>query len=313
MSPRRRFALVYNARAGIALPRRLDGVLAGLSAARCEVFVLPARTAAEATERVAEAAESANCDAVISAGGDGTFRAVASGAAGTQLPVGVIPLGTGNVLARELGLPRRGRDLAELLMRGPVLTAKAGLANGQPFFLMCGAGFDGHIVSGLDYNAKRAFGRGAYARPVIRALSKPPHRFDIDVDGARFEASWVIVARASHYGGFKLTNATGVGAENMVAVVIAAETRLQLATTSLWLARGRLTDETKRPPFVKVMPARAVEIGCLTIAPAQIDGDDAGETPLSIRSDGPVVRIIAPPAYARRVADLTNRHANRVS
>ena len=105
---RKTFALVFNNRAGVARPKLLDGVLASLKAAGADVF--PGRrtlSAEEASARVAELALSGGADAVIAAGGDGTFRAVAIGAAGSQLPVGFIPLGTGNVLAYEIGVRKR--------------------------------------------------------------------------------------------------------------------------------------------------------------------------------------------------------------
>ncbi len=314
---RRRFAVVYNARAGIALPRRLDGVLARLRARGAEVVQLPARSAAEASERVAEAARTNACDAVIAAGGDGTFRAVASGAAGTPLPVGLVPLGTGNVLARELRLPRRASALAAVLADGRAIAAHGGLVNGAPFFLMAGAGFDGRIIAGIDYATKRMIGRGAFVAPVLRAISEGPQFFDVSVDGAPMRASWAIVARSSRYGGFVLTQDTGLGSPAMVAVVIEAETRMQLIGVSLALALGRLADPKTRPAFVRVLRADVVEMGRRAAAPVEIDGDEAGFTPVSISSAGPVVRVIAPPGYApplppTHVADVTDRKTNHV-
>ena len=99
---RRRFALVFNSKAGHAVPRLLDGVLDIVRQSGAQVFQLPARNAAEAAERVSEAAQQGGCDAVIAAGGDGTFRAVATGAAGSGLAVGVIPLGTGKGRVRRM-------------------------------------------------------------------------------------------------------------------------------------------------------------------------------------------------------------------
>ena len=90
---RKTFGLVFNARAGVARPKLLDGVLAYLKAAGATVFAVPARGAEEASARVSELAESNGADAVIAAGGDGTFRAVATGAAGSALLSCSIPLG----------------------------------------------------------------------------------------------------------------------------------------------------------------------------------------------------------------------------
>ena len=307
---RRRFALVYNARAGIALPRLLDGVLAALRAGGAEVFQLAARSAEDATAQVATLAAIGSADAVIAAGGDGTFRAVATGAAGRMLPVGFVPLGTGNVLAHELGLIKRAADLARGLRDDPVIPVTGGLVNGAAFFLMCGAGFDGRIVGDLNYRAKRIAGRAAYSYPVTKALAAGTEAFDVDVDGRGFEASWVIVTNASRYGGaFTLTRETQLGAGRLIATIVEARTRRQLLTTSLALALGRLADPATRPSYVNAIPANRVLIGQQIATRVEVDGDDAGLSPADVSARGPVVHLIVPAGY---VAGLTNRHTNRV-
>jgi diacylglycerol kinase (ATP) len=307
---RRRFALVYNARAGIAVPRLLDGVLAALRAGGAEVFQIAARNAEDAAAQVATLAATDSADAVIAAGGDGTFRAVAAGAAGRMLPVGFVPLGTGNILAHEIGLTKRAADLARGLRDDPVIPVMGGLVNGAAFFLMCGAGFDGRIVGDLNYRAKRIAGRAAYSFPVTKALAAGAEVFDVDIDGKPFEASWIIVSNASHYGGsFTLTRATQLGAARMIATIVEARTRRQLLATSLALALGRLADPKTRPSFVKVMPANRVLIGQQIATRVEVDGDDAGLSPADVSAHGPVVQLIVPAGY---VAGLTNRHTNHV-
>ncbi len=308
---RRRFALVYNSTAGPALPRLLDGVLSRLRDEPVEVFQVPARSAIEASERVRALAARGACDVVVAAGGDGTFRAVATGAAGSGVPVGLIPLGTGNVLAREIGLERRPATVANVLLSGPVIAARGGTINGAPFFLVTGAGFDARIVSRLDYRAKRMFGRGAFTYPVIKTLFEGPRLFDVEIDGRRFEASWVILSFARRYGGaFVLTEGTGFGRDTLVAVVIEARSRFAITSSVVSLALGWLAKPETRPAGVHVLPVKRAHIGRLTTAPIEVDGDAAGLSPVEISADGPTVRLIVPESY---VADLTNRHANHVA
>jgi diacylglycerol kinase (ATP) len=307
---RKSFALVFNARAGVARPKLLDGVLAGLKSAGANVFQLPARSAAEAVQRVAELAASGGADAVIAAGGDGTFRAVATGAADTRLPVGFIPLGTGNILAYEIGIRKKARDLVDGLRNNPAIPVQGGRVNGDAFFLMVGAGFDAQIVNGLNYKTKRLLARAAYAVPVTKTIARGPTLFDVDVDGRAYEASWVIVTRASHYGGsFVLTRDTQLGADPMIAVLIEARSRAALLMASSALGLGRLVRDDTRPRFVTVLPAQRVRIGRRLSVPVQVDGDEAGLTPVDVTAAGPVVSVIVPHAY---VADLTNRHTNHV-
>jgi diacylglycerol kinase family enzyme len=307
---RRRFALVFNSKAGVAIPRLLDGVLRGLRVQGADVFQLPARSAAEAAERVAEAGRQGVCDAFVAAGGDGTFRAVAAGTAEHSLPVGLVPLGTGNVLAHEIGMPRRARAVADVLLNGSEIETRGGLFNGAPFFLMAGAGFDARIVARLNYRTKRTLGRGAYTYPVLKTLAEGPQFFDVELDGRRFEASWVILTFASRYGGsFVLTRDTGVGRGPLIAVVVEARSRFAIAGHALSLALGRLANPVTRPAGVHVLPVKRALIGRMSTVPIEVDGDEAGMSPAEVRADGSHVRLIVP---ARYVADLTNRAANRV-
>lgn len=307
---RKSFALVFNARAGVARPKLLDGVLTRLKVRGADIYQVPARSSEEATQRIAEIARQKSADAVIAAGGDGTFRAVATGAAGTELPIGFLPLGTGNVLAYEIGLKKNAAMIADYLLDHPVIPVQGGLINEAPFFLMAGAGYDARIVHGLNYKTKRLMGRAAYTAPVMRTLAHGAERFDVVVDGTPYRASWVIVTRASRYGGsFILTRETCLGAGEMLAILIDAESRAGLLRASLELGLGRLSGTATRPGFVTVLPARRVVIGRQLQAPLQVDGDDAAVSPAEIVAEGPVVQLIVPPAYA---AALSKRHTNHL-
>jgi diacylglycerol kinase (ATP) len=308
---RRRFALVFNATAGVALPRLLDGVLGALRAENVHVFQVAARSAEEATERVRELAQGDACDAVIAAGGDGTFRAVAAGAADTALPVGVIPIGTGNVLANEIGLRKRAREVADVLLNGAAVDVRGGLVNGEPFYLMLGAGFDARVIAKLSYRWKRALGRGAYVYPVLRTLVEGPRHFDVELDGRRFDASWAILSFATRYASvFELAREAGVGRDRLVAVVMEAGTRIETAANLFSLALGWIAHPQTRPKGVHVLPVNRARIGRLTATPIEIDGDAAGISPVEVSAAGNLVRLLVP---ARYVADLTNSAANRLA
>lgn len=292
---RRRFALVFNSKAGVGIPRLLDGVLGEMRAAGADVFQVPARSASEAADQVAEAVRRGICDAIIAAGGDGTFRAVAIGAADSDMPIGFVPLGTGNVLAHEIGLLRRASDVARVLLDGPVIDVRGGMINGAPFFLMVGAGFDARIVARLNYRTKRVLGRSAYAFPVIKTLSEGVRHFDVELDGRRFEASWLILTFASRYGGsFVLTRETRVGQGRLIAIVIEGGSRSAIAKAAIALARGRLGHPETCPRGVHVLPVRRALIGQQSTTPLEVDGDEAGQSPAEVLADGPRVRLIVP-------------------
>jgi len=146
---------------------------------------------------------------------------------------------------------------------------------------------------------------------VLRTLAEPPRRFDVELDGRRFEASWAILSFATRYASvFELTPDAGVGRDRLMAVVMEAGTRIETATNLVSLAFGWLARPETRPPGVHVLEVSVARIGRLTTTPLEIDGDEAGLSPVEVRADGKSVRLIVPPRY---VADLTNRHANRLA
>lgn len=308
---RRRFALVFNSRAGVAYPRLLDGVLRRLKAASADVFQVAARSASEAADKVNAIALRGEAEAVIAAGGDGTFRAVATGAGDTGLPVGVLPLGTGNIIAHEIGLARRPGVIAYVLHSGPVIDAQGGRVNGEPYFLMVGAGFDARIVQHLNYRTKRVLGRAAFGAPFIRTLLEAAPAFDVEIDGQAYRAGWVIASLAGRYGGaLRLTNETAIGRERLTVTLFEPCSRSKMLVHAGALALGKLADARRSPSGIRVLAAERVRIGVQAPVAAQIDGDAAGIASLDITSKGPSVRLIVPPAY---VADVTKRHANRLS
>ena len=308
---RRNLALVYNQSAGAGRPRKLDRVVAHLERYGARVTALHTSSAEDASQKVARAAREGSYDGVIAAGGDGTIRAVATGAAGTSLPVGIVPLGTGNVMRHEIGLSTSTSAIAQTLLDGPEIKVRCGLVNGAPFLLMAGAGFDGRVVALLNQKSKRVFGRLAYATPVLKTLGAGVFDLDVDVDGVSHSASWVIVTNAAHYGGsFRLTRDTQLGAGQLVAVIVTGTARRDLLAASMALGLGRLTEAKTRPQGILSMPCNRVRITSDFAVPVEVDGDEAGTTPVEISSEGPVVHLIVPPAY---VADLTNRHTNHVT
>lgn len=290
---RRRFLLVHNPIAGRRGRHLVHDVVAVLEANGASVDTLAhgVHTLGEAL-----AAPSQPFDAVIAAGGDGTIRALAAEPKLGDLPIGVIPMGTGNVLSHEVGLPRSAGDLALLLLNGPARTFEGAQANGEPFFLMAGVGFDGEVIRRLDTPLKRAVGKAAYAAPMLRTLARPLPELDIIVDGMPHRANWLVAANARRYGGaFVIAPQAGLHRTGLVAVLLRASTRTRLLRQLLALASGRL----ERAPGVSMLPCRSLSVTSGAPVCSEIDGDPFGPTPLTITAGGATVRLIVPEGYSR--------------
>ena len=288
--PRRRFLLIDNPTSGYGSRRLVAGVLGALAARGCIVERAPAG-AADAKAALSRAAGDDAFDAVIAAGGDGTIRLVAAALRGSDMALGIVPLGTGNVLAHEVGLPRTSEGLADLLMHGAARPIDMGTANGEPFLLMAGVGFDGHVIGALDQALKRRVGKLAYGAPVMGALARSSTRLAVEIDGIAYAADWAIIANARCYGGaFVLAERAGLEQPGLVAVLIETANRRELVATLLALARGRLAARSN----VRMLPCARATIRADRPVPVQIDGDAFATSPVEITHGGGQVRLILP-------------------
>jgi diacylglycerol kinase family enzyme len=286
---RRRFLLVHNPTAGIAGRGLASRVVKELEARGATIAPAPPGDRGPELSRL----DLEGFDAAIAAGGDGTFRSLAR-VLGTRLPIGFLPLGTGNVLAAEVGLPRKAEALAHVLLEGPATEIEGARANGEPFFLMAGAGFDGDVIARLDTSLKRRVGKAAYVAPVLAALATDRGGLEVEVDGRRHEAGWVVVAKARCYGGaFVLAPAAGLTKSGLQAILFKSRSRAVRMRQLLALASGLLA----RDPSVETISCRRVSITSRRPLPVEIDGDPFQSTPLTIEAGGPKARLIVPAGY----------------
>lgn len=133
----------------------------------------------------AKSAVSAGVDLVLACGGDGTVAACAEGVTGTGVPLAIIPLGTGNLLARNLGIPTGLEEALEVALGDEQQPIDAGEVNGTLFVVMAGLGLDARMLSGTSEPLKKRLGWLAYAIAAVRHLGDRPLRVTISADGGR--------------------------------------------------------------------------------------------------------------------------------
>jgi YegS/Rv2252/BmrU family lipid kinase len=145
---------------------------------------------------LAEAAVKEQVDVVLASGGDGTVTACAEGVAGSGVPLAVLPAGTGNLLARNLGLPLALDQALAVALTGRDRRLDMGNANGHPFVAMAGIGFDAMLLDSTGEPLKKRLGWLAYAVSALRHLRARPVRATLRADGGqalRRRASGIIV------------------------------------------------------------------------------------------------------------------------
>lgn len=285
---RKRFLIVHNPMAG---RNRLDVVREVARYLERAGAVADLHVKAENTRDDALSAPIDTYDAVVASGGDGTVRSMVAMLGGSNVPFGLIPAGTGNVLAEELRLPRKAGEIADMLLHGPVVALSTASINGAPCLLMVGAGFDGQVVAGLPMALKRQIGKPAFGWPILAALARKPRTFEVKVDGRSHEASWLVVANAAHYAGrFLLSKNTNILSPGFNVVISRATSRRQRMLELLHLVAGQL----ERASTIEMMPARTVDIRGAENLAVQVDGEPVVSSSYRVVADVARTPMIVP-------------------
>ena len=254
--------------------------------------------------RLAETCDAARYAVIAVAGGDGTINEVVNGLAhrADAPALAIVPLGTANVLAHELGLSFKAAAIARTMVAGRALLVRPGEAcnGGAPrcFSLMAGAGFDAKVVAGVSAPLKRRFGRGAYVwRSMIETRRYRPVRYAVEIDGVRHEAASVIVTRGRLYAGPYVVAPLATLSDPLLHVCLFERWgRSHTLRFGLALLTGRLP----HAGGYRVIAGREVKVSVLSDAgepgtqPVQIDGDDALTLPISINVASGAVRLLQP-------------------
>jgi len=297
--------LIVNPTAGRRRRGLVDAVARRVRDAGWTVDTVETAAAGDA-RHLAETCDAARYAVIAVAGGDGTINEVVNGLAlrgGAGPAVGIVPLGTANVLAHELGLDFSAVGIARTVVSGRALPVRPGQAvNGSArprcFSLMAGAGFDAKVVAGVSTALKRRWGRAAYVwRSLIETRRYRPVRYVVDIDGVRHEAASVIVTRGRHYAGPFVVAPAAALAEPLLHVCLFERWgRAQTLRFGLALLLGRLpqTGGYRVVAGYEVRIAVSSDAGEAGRQPVQIDGDDALTLPVSIGIASGSVRLLRP-------------------
>lgn len=293
----KRIVVIHNPAAGWIRRNRLARLLAGLRRQGHAVELRHTARPGDASA-IAAAIGPDDADLVVAAGGDGTINEVVNGLAGRAMPVAILPLGTANVLAWEMGFAGRADRAVEAVLGGAAQPIRPGLVEGRRFLLMASAGIDSRVVAGAGPGMKRVLGKAAFVlaaiREILRKQSAPVTGI---ADGRRIEADLVVVTRAAHYGGpFVIAPDASLADPTLWVVAPRRRGRLALVRYGLALVAGRLAALED----VDVFPAREVVLEGPAGHPVQVDGDAVGTLPVRITCDTVEIGLIWPDRKADR-------------
>jgi YegS/Rv2252/BmrU family lipid kinase len=236
-------------------------------------------------------------DLVAAAGGDGTVSDVAEGVIGTDVPLGIIPVGTANVFARELELPMTLDEACSLLAGEHTITSVDAMRLGEKYFvLQIGIGLDSLMIRDTEREAKRRFGRAAYIWTALtRLVGYQPVRFTIVADGQRIRprASQVVIANGGVLGVPPFRWGPNISPDDgrIDVCVVSARTVLDY----LGLVWHTVLGQQRRDRNVRYLTARqSIAISADHPLPVQADGEIVGETPVQVQVVPNAVKVIVP-------------------
>lgn len=239
-------------------------------------------------------------DLVIGAGGDGTIRLIADGLANTEIPLGIIPAGTGNLLARNLQIPLDEATAVQVALMDHSRTIdliRITVDDGDPvhFAVMAGVGVDAVIMNETDPELKSKIGVGAYVVAAGKALKKVPLKVEVEVDGQRLlhrHAMICLVGNVGDLQGGITLIADAEPDDGMLDLYIASPQRF---THWVKVLLRMITRRPQKDDRVDQLKARKVTIRVAEPDDYQLDGDVMGKANV-------LTAEVAPGALVVRVA-----------
>lgn len=290
MSLPRRYPLIFNPRAR----SQKGGKARQFLMQHANRFALYAtNTGQEAVELAKKFADEGE-PVVIAAGGDGTLNAVVSGLAGSRTALGVMPAGTMNVFARELGIPSNSLPKAfEVIEKGLIREVDLFSANGAPFVQMAGVGFDAKVIEETTWESKKMLGPLAYLLAAVKVLGeKPPKVEVVSAEGRKETGVAVLCGNGSLYGGqfrlFRKANNT----DSMLDVIVFKESGYRFVLDSLaGIARGGI-DLTSSTVYFQ---SAGITVTSDREVPVEIDGEWLGRfREVEFKDTSSRLRVLAP-------------------
>jgi YegS/Rv2252/BmrU family lipid kinase len=312
----RKAFLIYNPFAGALRNGRRERLLAtSLHALRKGgIEARPVPTTAPGTaSAIARQCIHDGADLILVAGGDGTINEVVNGMIYSNVPLGILPAGTANVLAMELAIGKRLEIAARALPDSvPERIAVGRLSNhlapdGRHFLLMAGVGLDAHIVYRITAAMKASLGKFAYWAGGFSQLGRSFPEFTVEIDGASYRASFALVARVRNYGGdLEIAPRISLFEDEFEVVLFSGRSSF----TYLKYMLGVVTRRLEGMRGVTIVRARKISCSAAedSAIHAQVDGEYAGRLPLNIEILPDALTLLVPPGFrARRPARIDDQ------
>ncbi len=255
-------------------------------------------TADRSPSELAAQAACERYDLVVAVGGDGTVSAVAQGLLGTDTPLGIVPVGTYNNIARSLGIPATSADAVEVLLHGQPWRINSATANGKPFMEVAGVGLDAQLFPVAEEIKSGAWTALPDAVQTLGAYQ--PRTLWIEFsDGSRIstEPLLAIVSNMPYFGvGFAIAPTMRPDSGLLVLSLFEKMTKLEVLGYFAAIANGRQVAEPRIATYQG--PSFRITTAAPPAILVQADGQLIGETPVVFAVQPHALTVLAPPQPA---------------
>ncbi|MDN5323596.1 MAG: hypothetical protein PWQ67_2050 [Clostridia bacterium] len=285
---------IINPQAGRGMTARLRPIIKkNIEKIGAEVIVNFTQNAGHA-QILAKDAKEIRVDRVIAVGGDGTINEVINGLIDSDIPLGIIPTGTGNDLSRTLNLPQDPLEAIIVLARGKQLAINIAEVNGKYFANVASVGFDAAVANWVNKN-KKIKGKLVYYSAILYNIIRNKHyNLTINLDGniIEKECTLVAVANGKYYGaGQKIAPQANLYDNLFDVVIVSRVSRMDILKTLPGIREGKHILN----PSVSIYKAKNVTISSLnTNVPVQADGETLKNLPHTFRISEKTLKVFVP-------------------
>lgn len=296
-----RALLIANPAAARTASLAVNAVMSTLRGAGWEAEVLATGGPGDA-RRLAEYGVAEGVDVVAVFGGDGTTMQAAAGLVGTEVALGVIPGGTGNLLAGNLRIPASPARAAKALVSArpkPFDLGRMERPGGAQYFAVaCGAGYDARVMAGTLSEHKRRWGMAAYVATTLRLIADIRSTVHvITIDGVEYEANaaMVLVANCGEVIPPFVRLGPGITPDDgLLDVVVVRANSFSQSVRAVWDLLRIAPGVAGEGAFVAYARGREVRVDSDPVQPVQLDGEPGGETPFTASVVPGAIRVMVP-------------------
>jgi len=257
--------------------------------------VAPVRLTSEAGDasRIAAEAVRDGVEVIIAAGGDGTLNEVVNGIGNAPVRLGILPVGTMNVFATELGIPHGNLERAwSIIEQGKVVAVDLPKANDTHFIQLAGVGLDAEVVRKTTADSKKALGPLSYLLTLVQVAAHKPPRVVVETEGGRIrEGSFVLIGNGRLYGGpFPVFKRASLHDGLLDVLVFQNQTHWDVVRYFQAIAFGTHPEL----PDVEYFQTNSIKVTSSGDVPVELDGEVAGMLPCLFSVEPQKLRVMAP-------------------